>query len=74
MTTPKIAQLRYNEETDRLEHDGYGLHCGDEIEVLIVDGIDGEAKWIRSRIEYGEGEWYVVGLIGYQANGLFAKI
>lgn len=74
MLKNKIAQLRYNEGTERLEHDGYGLHCGDEIEVLVIDGIDGEAKWIRSRIEYGEGEWYVVGLIGYQANGLFARL
>lgn len=69
----KIAQLRYNPDTDRLDFDGYGLHCGRCFEVLLVDGVDGQAKWVETRLEYGDG-WYLVGLLGYQANGLFARM
>lgn len=68
-----IAQLRYNPDTDRLDFDGYGLHCGQCLEVLLVDGVDGQVKWVETRLEYGDG-WYLVGLVGYQANGLFARM
>ena len=70
----KIAQLRYNDETDRIEHDGYGLHSGDCLAVLVVDGVDGQTKWVDTCIEFDNGEWYLVGLMGYQVNGLFAKM
>lgn len=66
-----ISQLVYNERTDRIEFDGCDLHCGDCLTVLIVK--DGKPKWVNTRIEYSES-WYLVGLWGFQVNGLFAKM
>ena len=66
----KIMQLTYNADTDRIELDGYGLHCGDGLEVLVIK--NGQPEWVRTRIEYGD-EWYLIGLPGIQVNGLFAK-
>lgn len=68
-----VAQLRHNPETGRLDFDGDGLHCGQTLEVLIVDGFDGKSKWVETRLEF-DTDWYLVGLIGYQPNGLFARI
>lgn len=64
-------QLIYNAETDRIEFDGCGLHCGDCLTVLVVK--EGQPTWIDTRIEYGD-EWYLVGLSGVQVSGLFAKM
>lgn len=68
-----VAQLRYDPATDRLDFDGDSLHCGQCLEVLVVDGISGQTKWVETRLEYGDG-WYLVGLVGYQVNGLFARM
>lgn len=68
-----VAQLRYNPDTNRLDFDGDGLHCGQCLEVLVVDGASGQPVWLQTRLEYGDG-WYLVGLLGYQANGLFARM
>lgn len=68
-----VSQLRYDPETNRMEFDGRGLHCGELLEVLVVDGLSGQTKWIPTRIEFAE-EWYLVGLLGYQVSGLFARM
>ena len=69
------GQLVYDEEYKRFEIDNHGLHCGDCLSVLIVDGIDNKPKWIDTSIEINvNGEWYLTGLIGYQISGLFAKM
>ena len=55
------GRLGYNEKNGRYgllisdlwERDGF--HCGEVLEVLV----DGE--WVQSRMEMGDGEWYLVG-------------
>lgn len=70
----KISQLIYNENTDRYELDGEGLHCGDCFEVLVVNGLSGKPEWIDTRIEYNNNHgWYLIGIVGYQIGGLFAR-
>lgn len=69
----KVSQLTYNEETDRYELDGYGLHCGDCFEVLVWNGLTNMAEWIATRIENNKDGWYLVGIVGYQIGGLFAR-
>lgn len=70
-----ISQIRYNAEIDRYVLDGIDLCCGDMLEVLIYNGITQKEEWIETRIELdGDNNWYLVGLIGYQINGLFARI
>lgn len=69
----KVAQLTINPETDRLEHDGHPLFTGDCLEVLVVNGLSGRPEWIETRLEMAD-DWYLVGLLGYQVNGLFARM
>lgn len=70
-----IGQLKYNEDTERIELDGNGLHAGDPLTVLIVNQA-GKPEWMDTRIEFDHGSktWLLIGLWGYQVNGLFAKI
>lgn len=68
-----VAQLRYNPTVDRFDFDGRELHCGETLEVLVVDGYSGQPVWLQTRLEYGDG-WHLVGLLGYQVNGLFARM
>ena len=67
-------QLTYDADTDRYYFDNEPLHCGDTLQVFIHNGLTGQDEWIDTRIEIdGQGEWYLVGLIGYQIAGLFAR-
>ena len=69
----KIAQLIYDQEHDRLSFDGEDLHCGDCFEVMVFNGLkDDQPEWVSTRLEYDDG-WYLVGLVGYQPAGLFAR-
>lgn len=68
----KIKQIRYNAETDRLEIDGDGIHCGQNIIVLLPDN-SGTPSWQRIRVEYSE-KWYIPGHKGIEPAGLFAKV
>lgn len=69
----EVFQLWYDEETDRYCLDTDSLHCGDCISVLVWNGLTKKAEWIDTRIESNRDGWYLVGLIGYQINGLFAR-
>lgn len=69
----KVYQITYNEDTDRYEIDGYGLHCGDCFEVLVFNGLTNKAEWVETRIEGNNEGWYLVGLAGYEIGGLFAR-
>lgn len=74
-TAAGAAQLTYNPTSERYELDGVGLHCGDALTVLVVNGLTGSMEWIDTRIEMdGNNEWYLVGLLGYQIGGLFGRI
>lgn len=68
----KAAQLVYDTDGDRLTFDGEELHCGDTLEVLICNGLNGRTEWIETRLEYDD-DWYLIGLLGYQVSGLFAR-
>ena len=66
-----VRQLVQNPDTNRLEFDGDGLHCGMCLEVLVVR--NGKPCWEETRLEYGQ-DWFLVGLPGIQVNGLFARM
>lgn len=69
----KQGQLKFDQAADRLVLDDLQLHCGDVLEVLIVNGLTGQAEWIKTRVEVNDEGWYLVGLVGYQISGLFAR-
>lgn len=63
------SKLKYDKGIDRFVVDGYGLHCGDTIEVLL------NGTWVPTRIEYDYNfSWYLVGLRGLELEGLTARI
>lgn len=67
----KIQQIRYNEETDRIEANGRGIHCGDCLEVLLIDQ-NGSPLWKAVSFEYND-KWYIPGQPGISPIGLFAR-
>ena len=68
------GKLNFNPTSGRYEIDGQELHCGDGLKVLVVNGLSGEEEWIETRIELNDAGWYLVGLVGYQIDGLFARV
>lgn len=68
-----VSQIQYNQDTDRYEMNGYELHCGDCFEVLVFNGLTNKSEWIETKIENNNDGWYLIGLAGYQINGLFAR-
>ena len=46
----------------------------DDVEVLIIDGQDYSIKWVSTRVEYNGEDYYLVGLLGYDPIGLFARV
>lgn len=67
-----VQQIAYDQASDRLQLGGTPLHCGDILEVLILDS-DGFPRWTEARLEY-EDEWYLVGHNNIQPCGLFARM
>ena len=70
-----IGQLKYNEDTGRIELDDYEFHAGDTLTVLVVN-TDGKAVWVQTSIEYSHKhrEWYLADLPMFQVSGLFGKL
>lgn len=68
-----IGQLFIN-GNDRLQVDTTELTSGDALEVLIVDGRDGTAKWVETSVEHNGYSYFLTGLLGYSPVGLFAKV
>ena len=74
MEKKRSAQLHYDPESDRRIFDERELHCGEYLEVLVCNGLNGDKpEWVETRVEYGE-DWYLEGLLGYQVSGLFARM
>lgn len=68
------GKLEYDKEIDRFKIDGYGLHCGERIEILLNE------SWIETRVEvdWSKGDykdrWYLVGLKGLEFEGIKARM
>lgn len=68
-----IGRLFFSKEHDRyFVDDEIGLHCGDVIQILVVDD-DGNPKWEQTRIEKSK-DWYAVGFNNLNLNGLWAYV
>ena len=74
MEEKRISQLHYDPASHRMIFDERELHCGEYLEVLVCNGLNGDKpEWVETRVEYGE-DWYLEGLLGYQVSGLFARM
>lgn len=70
MTTGQI----FINENDRFQVNRHELTCGSALQVLIVDSRTSAPHWIQTTVEHNGREYYLTGLKGYFAPGLFAKI
>ncbi len=68
-----IGQI-FENKNGRFQIDTKELAAGDTLEVLIVDGRDGQARWIQITVEQNNDGYYLLGLFGYSPIGLFGRL
>lgn len=56
----KILQIGYEQERDRLTWDGWDIHCGQGLDVLLPDQLGG-GTWRSVSFEYNSEGWYMPG-------------
>lgn len=61
-------------ERGRFQIDTVELTCGDTLEVLVIDGRDDSPKWVETRVEHNGESYYLIGILGYNPVGLFARV
>lgn len=52
----KVLQIGYEPERDRLTWDGWDIHCGHGMDVLLPDRLDG-GTWRTVSFEYNDEGW-----------------
>ena len=52
----KVLQISYEPECDRLTWDGWDIHCGQSLEVLLPDRLGG-GTWRAVSLEYNDDGW-----------------
>ena len=63
------------ERDGQLLFDGKPLRDGDWLQLLVYDGLRNRPVWIDTQVIHCEGGfWCAVGALGYQLNGLFARL
>lgn len=65
----KVMQIGYEPERDRLTWDGWDIHCGQGLEVLLPDRLGG-GTWRAVSFEYNADGWYMPGQPGVSPVGL----
>lgn len=68
----KVLQIGYEPERDRLTWDGWDIHCGQGLDVLLPDQ-HGRAAWRPVSFEYNSSGWYMPGQPGVSPIGLWAR-
>lgn len=66
----KVLQIGYEPERDRLTWDGWDIHCGQSLNVLIPDK-HGKGTWQLVSFEYNENGWYIPRWPGVSPVGLW---
>ena len=70
-TLPKVLQIDYNPGQNRLTWDGYPIHCGQSLEVLMPDRMGG--TWQAVSCEFIVDGWYIPRHPGVSPVGLWAR-
>lgn len=71
-TLPKVLQIGYEPERDRLTWDGWDIHCGQSMDVLLPDQLGG-GTWRTVSFECNDGSWYIPNYLDISPVGLWAK-
>ncbi|MNI26124.1 hypothetical protein D3C73_798080 [compost metagenome] len=73
---PIIARGRITKKSNgryKINESHY-LTCGSMIEVLICDDFDDREKWVSTRVEHKNGDYYIVGYPNVPMQGLLARV
>ena len=68
----KVLQIGYEPERDRLTWDGWDIHCGHGMGVLLPDRLDG-GTWRTVSFEHNEEGGYRPGHPDVSPVGLWAR-
>ena len=68
----KVLQIGYEPERDRLTWDGWDIHCGHGMDVLLPYRLDG-GTWRTVSFEYNDEGWYMPGYHDVSPVGLWAR-
>lgn len=68
----KVLQSDYDSQRDCLTWDGWEIHCGQSLEVLLPDRLGG-GTWRRVSFECNDDGWYMPGKPGVSPVGLWAR-
>ena len=68
----KVLQIGYDPEHDRLTWDGWEIHCGQSLEVLLPDRLGG-GTWRHVSFEYNDAGWYMPDQPRVSPVGLWAR-
>lgn len=71
-TLPKVLQITYEPERDRLTWDGWEIHCGQPFEVLMPDKLGG-GTWREVSFECNAQGWYMTTYPGVSPVGLWGR-
>ena len=68
----KVLQIGYDPEHDRLTWDGWEIHCGQSLEVLLPDRLGG-GTWRHVSFECNDAVWYMPDQREVSPVGLWAR-
>ena len=71
-TLPKVLQIGYEPERNCLTWDGWDIHDGQSIEVLLPDQL-GSGTWRTVSLECNNGGWYIPNYPDVSPVGLWAR-
>ena len=71
-TLPKVLQIGYEPEKDRLTWDGWDIHCGQSMDVLLPDQL-GSGTWRAVSFECNDEGWYIPTYPDVSPVGLWSK-
>lgn len=72
MVQRKVLQIGYEPERDRLTWDGWDIHCGQGLDVLLPDQL-GSGMWQAVSFECNDKGWYMPGHSDVSPVGLWAR-
>lgn len=71
-TLPKVLQIGYEPERNRLTWDGWDIHCGQSMDVLLPDQL-GSGTWRAVSFECNDEGWYIPTYPDISPVGLWSK-
>ena len=69
----KVLQIDYDTERDRLTWDGWEIHCGQSLEVLLPDRLGGGKLLLKTSVIYSVILWMIIMIFPQIFAGMFTS-